>query len=106
MLGQRLDLERKLVDVHHSSEVLELVKADADQMASHITTTSDLAQSVSSKVRASSGARGGTPAAPRVSSARFQTASRQIAQMARARCKFSFPLRLCNLHLHPCAGLG
>lgn len=50
MLSQRTELESKLVDVHKSSGVLDLLRADADQMASSISATSVLAQSVSSKV--------------------------------------------------------
>ena len=50
MLVQRQVLEGRLVDVHLSSEVLELVRADSEQMTSSITTTCNLAERVSSKV--------------------------------------------------------
>jgi len=51
MLVQRQVVEGRLVDVHLSSEVLELVRADSEQMTSSITTTCNLAERVSSKVR-------------------------------------------------------
>ena len=50
MLAVRGELERELVQVHASSEVLELVKADAETMVSSIASTCELAQSVSQKV--------------------------------------------------------
>lgn len=53
MLAVRGELERELVEVHASSEVLELVKADAETMVASIASTCHLAQSVSQKVPAS-----------------------------------------------------
>eukprot|EP00959_Pyramimonas_sp_CCMP1952_P411483 8622596-Pyramimonas_sp.AAC.2 len=50
MLVHRQAFEGRLVDVHLSSEVLELVRADSEQMTSSITTTCNLAERVSSKV--------------------------------------------------------
>jgi hypothetical protein len=54
MLAARGELERELVELHASSEVLELVKADAETMVSSIASTCELAQSVSQKVPAAS----------------------------------------------------
>eukprot|EP00249_Psilotum_nudum_P021597 c28167_g1_i1 orf=66-2351(+) len=51
LLSQRHELEKKLNGLYKSAEVLELVKADSDQMLSSVRSTCDLADRVSSKVR-------------------------------------------------------
>ncbi|GAQ80078.1 Golgi transport complex protein [Klebsormidium nitens] len=51
LLGQRQELERKLSSLHKSAEVLELVRADSDQMAASVRSTCSLAEHVSGKVR-------------------------------------------------------
>lgn len=51
LLSQRHELEKKLSGLHKSSEVLEIVKADSDQMLVSVSSTCDLADHVSGKVR-------------------------------------------------------
>ncbi|XP_047311085.1 conserved oligomeric Golgi complex subunit 4-like [Impatiens glandulifera] len=51
ILTQRTDLDRQLSNLQKSSEVLEIVKADADYMLSNVRSTCDLADQVSGKVR-------------------------------------------------------
>lgn len=50
-LAQRADLEKKLVSLFKASEILEIVKADSDQMLSSVRSTCALAEHVSGKVR-------------------------------------------------------
>lgn len=50
-LAQRVDLEKKLVSLFKASEILEIVKADSDQMLSSVRGTCALAEHVSGKVR-------------------------------------------------------
>lgn len=51
LLSQRTDLDKHLLQLQKSAEVLEIVKADADYMLSNVRSTSDLADQVSGKVR-------------------------------------------------------
>ncbi|XP_057423899.1 conserved oligomeric Golgi complex subunit 4 [Lotus japonicus] len=51
LLSQRADLDRHLVQLQRSSDVLDIVKSDSDHMLSNVSSTSDLADSVSRKVR-------------------------------------------------------
>ena len=51
LLSQRSDLDKQLVQLQRSSEVLEIVKSDADHMLSNVSSTCDLADDVSHKVR-------------------------------------------------------
>lgn len=50
-LSQRHELEKKLSGLQKSAEVLEIVKADSDQMLLSVSSTCDLADHVSGKVR-------------------------------------------------------
>ncbi|CAI0432865.1 unnamed protein product [Linum tenue] len=51
LLAQRSDLDKQLVHLQKSAEVLEIVKADSDYMLSNVGSTCDLADHVSAKVR-------------------------------------------------------
>ncbi|CAI8615801.1 unnamed protein product [Vicia faba] len=51
LLSQRTDLDRHLIHLQRSSDVLEIVKSDSDYMLSNVTSTSHLADQVSLKVR-------------------------------------------------------
>ncbi|OVA04695.1 Exocyst complex component Sec6 [Macleaya cordata] len=51
LLSQRTDLEKKLINLQKSAEVLEIVKADSDHMLANVRSTCDLADQVSGKVR-------------------------------------------------------
>ncbi|XP_051128990.1 conserved oligomeric Golgi complex subunit 4 [Andrographis paniculata] len=51
LLSQRSDLDRQLSNLHKSAEILEIVKADSSYMLSNVSSTSSLADQVSSKVR-------------------------------------------------------
>ncbi|XP_047175736.1 conserved oligomeric Golgi complex subunit 4-like [Vigna umbellata] len=51
LLSQRTDLDRHLLQLQRSSDVLDIVNSDADYMLSNVASTSDLADQVSSKVR-------------------------------------------------------
>ncbi|KAH9305483.1 hypothetical protein KI387_009887 [Taxus chinensis] len=51
LLSHRHELEKKLSGLQKSSEVLEIVKADSDQMLLSVSSTCDLADHVSGKVR-------------------------------------------------------
>ncbi|GLJ38521.1 hypothetical protein SUGI_0785060 [Cryptomeria japonica] len=51
LLSQRHELEKKLSGLQKSSEVLEIVKSDSDQMLLSVCSTCDLADHVSGKVR-------------------------------------------------------
>ncbi|XP_044494832.1 conserved oligomeric Golgi complex subunit 4-like isoform X1 [Mangifera indica] len=51
LLSQRSDLDKHLLQLQKSAEVLEIVKADSDHMFSNVRSTSDLADQVSGKVR-------------------------------------------------------
>ncbi|BFI43089.1 hypothetical protein AXG93_1774s1140 [Marchantia polymorpha subsp. ruderalis] len=51
LLSQRYDLEKKLLGLQKSSEVLELVRSDSDVMLSSVRSTCALADHVSGKVR-------------------------------------------------------
>ncbi|KAF5733385.1 conserved oligomeric Golgi complex subunit 4 [Tripterygium wilfordii] len=51
LLAQRSDLDKHLLHLQRSAEVLEIVKAESDHMVSNVRSTSDLADSVSAKVR-------------------------------------------------------
>lgn len=51
LLSQRHDLEKKLIGLHKSSEVLEYVRSDSDQMLASVRSTCALADHVSGKVR-------------------------------------------------------
>eukprot|EP01018_Ginkgo_biloba_P012353 Gb_28119 [translate_table: standard] len=51
LLSQRQELEKKLSGLKKSAEVLEIVKADSDQMLLSVSSTCDLADHVSGKVR-------------------------------------------------------
>ncbi|GMI89880.1 Conserved Oligomeric Golgi Complex 4 [Hibiscus trionum] len=51
LLSQRTDLEKSLNNLQRSADVLDIVKAEADHMLSNITSTCDLADQVSRKVR-------------------------------------------------------
>ncbi|KAJ7951380.1 Conserved oligomeric Golgi complex subunit 4 [Quillaja saponaria] len=51
LLSQRSDLDKQLIQLQRSSEVLEIVKSDSDYMLSNVSSTCDLADNVSRKVR-------------------------------------------------------
>ncbi|KAE8695519.1 Conserved oligomeric Golgi complex subunit 4 [Hibiscus syriacus] len=51
LLSQRTDLDKSLNNLQRSADVLDIVKAEADHMLSNITSTCDLADQVSRKVR-------------------------------------------------------
>ncbi|XP_047308759.1 conserved oligomeric Golgi complex subunit 4-like [Impatiens glandulifera] len=51
ILSHRTDLDKQLDNLQKSSEVLDIVKADADHMLSNVASTCDLADQVSGKVR-------------------------------------------------------
>ncbi|XP_028752306.1 conserved oligomeric Golgi complex subunit 4 [Neltuma alba] len=51
LLSQRPDLDKQLLQLQRSSEVLDIVKADSDHMLSNVSSTCDLADDVSRKVR-------------------------------------------------------
>ncbi|KAI9076792.1 hypothetical protein K1719_041208 [Acacia pycnantha] len=51
ILSQRTDLDKQLLQLQRSSEVLDIVKADSDHMLSNVSSTCDLADDVSRKVR-------------------------------------------------------
>ncbi|KAK2649949.1 hypothetical protein Ddye_017438 [Dipteronia dyeriana] len=51
LLSQRSDLDKHLLHLQKSAEVLDIVKADSDHMLSNVRSTSDLADQVSGKVR-------------------------------------------------------
>ncbi|XP_022716417.1 conserved oligomeric Golgi complex subunit 4 [Durio zibethinus] len=51
LLSQRTDLDKNLNSLQRSADVLEIVKAESDHMLSNITSTCDLADQVSRKVR-------------------------------------------------------
>lgn len=51
LLSQRTDLDKQLVNLQKSAEVLEIVKADSDYMLANVRSTCDLADQVSGKVR-------------------------------------------------------
>lgn len=51
LLSQRTDLDKHLLQLQKSAEVLDIVKADSDHMLSNVRSTSDLADQVSRKVR-------------------------------------------------------
>ncbi|XXG66915.1 hypothetical protein AAC387_Pa06g0376 [Persea americana] len=51
LLSQRSDLDKHLLSLQRSADVLEIVRADSDHMLSSIRSTCDLADQVSGKVR-------------------------------------------------------
>ncbi|KAL6553066.1 Golgi transport complex subunit 4 [Orobanche gracilis] len=51
LLSQRSDLDRQLSNLHKSADILEIVKVDSSYMLSNVSSTSALADQVSSKVR-------------------------------------------------------
>ncbi|XWS20610.1 hypothetical protein CRYUN_Cryun31cG0117400 [Craigia yunnanensis] len=51
LLSQRTDLDKNLYNLQRSADVLDIVKAESDHMLSNITSTCDLADQVSRKVR-------------------------------------------------------
>ncbi|XP_010263126.1 PREDICTED: conserved oligomeric Golgi complex subunit 4 [Nelumbo nucifera] len=51
LLTQRTELDKQLLNLQKSAEVLEIVKADSDYMLSNVRSTCDLADQVSGKVR-------------------------------------------------------
>ncbi|XP_023004265.1 conserved oligomeric Golgi complex subunit 4-like [Cucurbita maxima] len=51
LLSQRSDLDKQLVQLQRSAEVIGIVEVDADYMLSNVTSTCDLADQVSAKVR-------------------------------------------------------
>ncbi|XP_010428271.1 PREDICTED: conserved oligomeric Golgi complex subunit 4 [Camelina sativa] len=51
LLSQRTELDRSLVQLQRSAEILDIVKADADHMFGNVRSTCDLADQVSGKVR-------------------------------------------------------
>ncbi|KAF7843824.1 conserved oligomeric Golgi complex subunit 4-like [Senna tora] len=51
LLSQRTDLDKQLLQLQRSSEVLDIVKAESDHMLSNVSSTCDLADDVSRKVR-------------------------------------------------------
>ncbi|KAL6583500.1 Golgi transport complex subunit 4 [Orobanche minor] len=51
LLSQRSDLDRQLSNLHKSADILEIVKVDSSDMLSNVSSTSALADQVSSKVR-------------------------------------------------------
>lgn len=51
LLSQRTELDKHLLHLQKSADVLDIVKAEADHMLSNVTSTCDLADQVSRKVR-------------------------------------------------------
>uniref|UniRef100_A0A2P2J7Y5 Conserved oligomeric Golgi complex subunit 4 n=1 Tax=Rhizophora mucronata TaxID=61149 RepID=A0A2P2J7Y5_RHIMU len=51
LLAQRTDLDKHLLHLQKSADILDIVKADADYMLSNVSSTCDLADHVSAKVR-------------------------------------------------------
>ncbi|XP_061338849.1 conserved oligomeric Golgi complex subunit 4 [Gastrolobium bilobum] len=51
LLSQRTDLDKHLIALQRSSEVLDIVNSDADHVLSNVSSTCDLADDVSRKVR-------------------------------------------------------
>ncbi|KAF3439786.1 hypothetical protein FNV43_RR18064 [Rhamnella rubrinervis] len=51
LLTQRSDLDKQLLHLQKSADILDIVKADSDHMLSNISSTADLADHVSGKVR-------------------------------------------------------
>ncbi|CAK9184216.1 unnamed protein product, partial [Ilex paraguariensis] len=51
ILSQRSDVDKQLSNLHKSTELLEIVKADSDHMLSNVRSTCDLADQVRGKVR-------------------------------------------------------
>ncbi|KAF8391623.1 hypothetical protein HHK36_023929 [Tetracentron sinense] len=51
LLSQRTDLDKQLLNLQKSAQVLEIVKADSDHMLSNVRSTCNLADQVSGKVR-------------------------------------------------------
>ncbi|XVF86226.1 hypothetical protein PTKIN_Ptkin18bG0023300 [Pterospermum kingtungense] len=51
ILSQRTDLDKNLNNLQRSADVLDIVKAESDHMLSNVTSTCDLADQVSRKVR-------------------------------------------------------
>lgn len=51
LLSQRSDLDKQLLGLQRSAEVLDIVKAESDHMLSNVSSTADLADHVSGKVR-------------------------------------------------------
>lgn len=51
ILTQRTELDKQLLQLQRSSEVLDIVKSDSDHMLSNVSSTCDLADDVSHKVR-------------------------------------------------------
>ncbi|CAB4299471.1 unnamed protein product [Prunus armeniaca] len=51
LLSQRTDLDKQLLSLHSSSQVLHIVKADSDHVLANVISTCDLADQVSAKVR-------------------------------------------------------
>ncbi|PRQ56322.1 putative oligomeric Golgi complex, subunit 4 protein [Rosa chinensis] len=51
LLSQRSDLDKHLSNLQKSSQVLDIVKSDADHVLSNVSSTCDLADHVSAKVR-------------------------------------------------------
>ncbi|KAJ8748462.1 hypothetical protein K2173_003358 [Erythroxylum novogranatense] len=51
LLAQRSDLDKHLLHLQKSADVLDIVKADSDHMLSNVRSTCDLADHVSAKVR-------------------------------------------------------
>ncbi|EEF47059.1 conserved hypothetical protein [Ricinus communis] len=51
LLAQRTDLDKNLIHLQKSAEVLDIVKSDSDYMLSNVRSTCDLADHVSAKVR-------------------------------------------------------
>ncbi|KAI4355311.1 hypothetical protein L6164_004097 [Bauhinia variegata] len=51
LLSQRSDLDKQLLQLQRSAEVLDIVKSDSDHMLSNVSSTCDLADDVSRKVR-------------------------------------------------------
>ncbi|XP_008233046.1 PREDICTED: conserved oligomeric Golgi complex subunit 4-like [Prunus mume] len=51
LLSQRTDLDKQLLSLHRSATVLDIVKADSDHVLANVTSTCDLADHVSAKVR-------------------------------------------------------
>lgn len=51
LLSQRSDLDKQLLHLQKSAEVLDIVKGESDHMLSNVSSTADLADHVSGKVR-------------------------------------------------------
>ncbi|XP_062091291.1 conserved oligomeric Golgi complex subunit 4 [Humulus lupulus] len=51
LLSQRTDLDKQLLHLQKSAEVLDIVKGESDHMLSNVSSTADLADHVSGKVR-------------------------------------------------------